>query len=183
MPKLPPPLLIPDYRAFWVSRFLATIGGMMLVIVIGWQVYDIARRTMNPRDAAFLLGMVGLVQFLPLFGLTLFVGVVADRVDRRYIARAAIALEMGCAAALAWLSFQDAVTIPALFIVAALLGVGRAFAGPSLSALAPNLVPREILPAAIALNSISWQSGAVLGPPLAPFSTPPTRPAPMSPPP
>jgi MFS family permease len=166
VPKLPPPLLIPDYRAFWVSRFLATIGGMMLVIVIGWQVYDIARQTMAPRDAAFLLGMVGLVQFLPLFGLTLFVGVIADRVDRRYIARAAIALELGCAAALAWLSFEGAVTIPALFIVAALLGVGRAFAGPSLSALAPNLVPREILPSAIALNSISWQSGAVAGPPL-----------------
>lgn len=138
----------------------------MLVIVIGWQVYDIARQTMAPRDAAFLLGMVGLVQFLPLFGLTLVVGVVADRVDRRHIARGAIALELGCAAALAWLSLNDQVTIPALFIVAALLGVGRAFAGPSLSALAPNLVPRAILPSAIALNSISWQSGAVLGPPL-----------------
>ncbi|MGL4541517.1 MAG: MFS transporter, partial [Polymorphobacter sp.] len=166
MPSIPAPLLIPDYRAFWASRFLATVGGMMLVIVIGWQVYDIARQTMSPRDAALLLGMVGLVQFLPLFGLTLFVGVIADRIDRRYIARAAIALELGCAAALAWLSLYHQVTIPALFIVAALLGVGRAFAGPSLSALAPNLVPRDILPAAIALNSISWQSGAVLGPPL-----------------
>jgi MFS family permease len=166
VPSIPAPLLIADYRAFWVSRFLATIGGMMLVIVIGWQVYDIARQTMSQRDAAFLLGMVGLVQFLPLFGLTLIVGVVADRMDRRYIARGAIALELGCAAALAWLSLRHQVTIPALFIVAALLGVGRAFAGPSLSALAPNLVPRAILPSAIALNSISWQSGAVLGPPL-----------------
>jgi MFS family permease len=166
VPSIPLPLLIADYRAFWAARFLATVGGMMLVIVIGWQVYDIARQTMSPRDAAFLLGMVGLVQFLPLFGLTLFVGVIADRIDRRYIARAAIALELGCAAALGWLSLYHQVTIPALFIVAALLGVGRAFAGPSLSALAPNLVPREILPAAIALNSISWQSGAVLGPPL-----------------
>lgn len=166
MPNIPAPLLIADYRAFWVSRFLATIGGMMLVIVIGWQVYDIARETMPQRDAAFLLGMVGLVQFLPLFGLSLIVGVVADRVDRRHIARAAIALELGCAAGLAWLSLRHQITIPALFVVAALLGVGRAFAGPSLSALAPNLVPRAILPSAIALNSISWQSGAVLGPPL-----------------
>ena len=145
---------------------MATIGGMMLVIVIGWQVYDIARQTMSPRDAAFLLGMVGLVQFLPLFGLTLIVGVVADRVDRRYIARAALALELVCAAVLGWLALHDEVTITALFIIAALLGVGRAFAGPSLSALAPNLVPRDMLPSAIALNSISWQSGAVIGPPL-----------------
>ena len=138
----------------------------MMVIVIGWQVYDIARQTMNPRDAALLLGMVGLVQFLPLFGLTLIVGVVADRVDRRHIARAALGLELLCAAALGWLAIGHHVTIPALFVVAALLGVGRAFAGPSLSALAPNLVPREILSSAIALNSISWQSGAVIGPPL-----------------
>jgi MFS family permease len=166
VPRIPAPMLIPDYRAFWASRFLATVAGMMLVIVIGWQVYDIARQTMAPRDAAFLLGMGGLVQFLPLFGLTLFVGVVADRIDRRHIARVAIALELGCAAALAWLSIRHQVTIPALFIVAGLLGVGRALAGPSLSALAPNLVPRDILPAAIALNSISWQTGAVAGPPI-----------------
>jgi MFS family permease len=47
-----------------------------------------------------------------------------------------------------------------------LLGVGRAFAGPALGALAPNLVPHDILPRAIALSSIAWQTGAVLGPAL-----------------
>ncbi len=145
---------------------MSTVAGQMLVVVIGWQVYDIARQTMSPRDAALLLGMIGLVQFIPLFSLTLIVGVVADRVDRRYIARAALALQFACAALLGWLSLRHQITIPALFMIAALLGVGRAFAGPSLSALAPNLVPREILPAAIALNAISWQSGAVIGPPL-----------------
>jgi MFS family permease len=50
--------------------------------------------------------------------------------------------------------------------VAALLGVARAFAGPAFGALAPNLVPREILPRAIALSSIAWQSGAIAGPAL-----------------
>ena len=92
MPAIPAPLLIPDFRAFWASRFMATIASMMLVIVIGWQVYEIARQTMAPRDAAFLLGMVGMVQFIPMFSLTLVVGVIADRVDRRHIARAAVAL-------------------------------------------------------------------------------------------
>jgi MFS family permease len=166
MNRIPAPLRIADFRAFWASRFLSTVASMMLVIVIGWQVYDIARATMSPRDAAFLLGMVGLVQFLPLFGLMLVVGVVADRIDRRYIARAAIGLNLGCAAVLGWLSLHDQVTLTALFIVAGLLGVGRAFAGPSLAALAPNLVPRALLPGAIALNSISFQTGAVAGPPL-----------------
>lgn len=169
MPRVPPPLLIRDYRAFWAARFFATIAGMMMVIVIGWQVYDIARQTMDRDEAALLLGLIGLAQFLPLFCLALVVGVIADRMDRRHLARAAVALEVACAGALAWLAWAGKVPMAALFIVAALLGVGRAFQGPSMAALAPNLVPRELLPQAIALNSISWQSGAVLGPPLGAF--------------
>lgn len=166
MANIPLPFLIPNFRAFWAARFMGTIASMMLVIVIGWQVYDIARQTMNPRDAAFMLGMIGLVQFIPMFSLTLVVGVIADRVDRRHIARGAVALELLLAALLGSLVLRNAVTMEALFVVAFLFGVARAFAGPSLSALAPNLVPREILPSAIALNSISWQAGAVAGPPL-----------------
>ncbi len=169
VPTIPAPLLIRDYRAFWVARFFATIAGLMLVVVIGWQVYDIARATMTRDEAAFLLGMIGLAQFLPLFCLALVVGVIADRVDRRYIARAAVALEVGCAAVLGALALAGAVPLAALFVVAALLGVARAFQGPSMAALAPNLVPRELLPQAIALNSISWQAGAVIGPPLGAF--------------
>lgn len=167
--RLPEPLQLADFRAFWAARLFATIGGMMMVIVIGWQVYDIARQTMPLREAALLLGFIGLVQFLPLLVLSLFIGVIADRIDRRHIARSALALEVLCAAALAALAITDSITIPALFIVAALLGVGRALAGPSLAALAPNLVPRALLPSAIALNSIAWQVGAVMGPPLGAF--------------
>ena len=163
------PFTIPNFRAFFAARVASNIAGPMLVVVIGWQVYDIARLTMGTKEAAFLLGMIGLAQFLPLFALTLVVGYVADRVDRRYIARAAVTLELLCALALGGLALADAVTLPALFVVAALLGVGRAFMGPSLSALAPNLVPREMLPTAIAWNSIAWQSGSVVGPPLGAF--------------
>ncbi|KPF67310.1 MFS transporter [alpha proteobacterium AAP81b] len=166
MVAIPAPLRIANYRAYWIGRFALTIASMMMVVVIGWQVYDLARATMAPRDAAFLLGMVGLVQFVPLFGLTLIVGVVADRVDRRQIARAAVALQMACAGVLGALAWRDALTIEALFVVAFVFGIGRAFAGPALSALAPNLVPRELLPSAIALGSISWQTGAIAGPPL-----------------
>ncbi len=163
------PFAIPNFRAFFAARIAANIASAMLVIVIGWQVYDLARVTMSTRDAAFLLGMIGLAQFLPLFALTLVVGYVADRVDRRHIARAATALVLACAAALGGLSLAHHVTLTALFIVAVLLGVGRAFIGPALSALAPNLVPREMLPTAIAWNSIGWQGGAVLGPPIGAF--------------
>ena len=99
-----------------------------------------------------------------MFLLTLVAGYVADRVDRRWIVRISIAMEMLGAAALALLVWLDAMTLAPLFAVAVLLGIGRAFAGPALSSIAPNLVPAALLPSAIALNSIAWQAGAVAGP-------------------
>ncbi|HET7281357.1 MAG TPA: MFS transporter [Sphingomicrobium sp.] len=166
MSFLPEPLKISAFRYFWVARLSATIAQMAMVIVIGWQVYDIARHTMGLKEAALRLGIIGLIQFVPLFLLTLVTGWTADRVDRRWIARASVALELGCAAALAWFAWKHRTTLEILYIVAALLGVARAFAGPALGALAPNLVPRDVLPRAIALSSIAWQSGAILGPAL-----------------
>jgi MFS family permease len=161
---IPEPFRIPAFRAYWASRLLTTIAQMGMVIVIGWQVYGIARQTMGLKGAAFQLGLVGVVQFVPLFALVLVAGWVSDRLDRRYVARASIALEVLCAALLGWLTWSEAITLPWLFGIAALLGVARAFAMPSLQALAPNLVPREVLPRAIALSSISWQVGAIAGP-------------------
>lgn len=141
---------------------------MAMVIVIGWQVYAIARDpaglNMSPKEASFQLGLIGVVQFLPLFLLTLVTGWTADRLDRRWIARGSVSLELCCAAALGWLAWHGTTTLLSLYIVAALLGVARAFAGPALQALAPNLVPRDILPRAIALSSIAWQTGAIAGP-------------------
>ena len=164
MSLLPEPLRYPAYRSFWLARLATTIAQMAMVIVIGWQVYDIARETMPIREAAFQLGLVGLVQFVPLFVLTPISGWAADRLDRRHVARAVIILEMLCAAILFLATWEGWINLPILFGVAALLGVARAFAGPAFSALAPNLVPREILPRAIALSSAAWQTGAIAGP-------------------
>ena len=170
MSFIPEPFRIPAFRAYWLARLTSTIAQMAMIIVIGWQVYDISRDpaglNLGIRTATLNLGIIGLVQFAPLFALTLVSGWTADRIDRRWIARAALALELLCALALAWFAWSATTTLTALFAVAALLGVARAFAGPALGALAPNLVPRKILPHAIALSSIAWQSGAIAGPAL-----------------
>lgn len=160
------PFRIPNFRAYWLARFMTTLAQNAMVIVIGWQVYDIARETMDVKAAAFQLGLIGVAQFLPLLALSLFTGWIADRLDRRWIARSAVALEGLCALALAGLTWSGAISLPWLFGVAALLGVARAFAGPAFGALAPNLVPPAVLPTAIALSSVAWQSGSVLGPAL-----------------
>ncbi len=163
---LPEPMRIPAFRAFWLARLTSTIAQMAMVIVIGWQVYDIARHTMDQQAAALRLGIIGLVQFAPLFLLTLVTGWTADHVDRRWIARGSVFLELLCATALAFFAWTHTTTLVVLYVVAALLGVARAFAGPALGALAPNLVPLKILPRAIALSSIGWQTGAIVGPAL-----------------
>lgn len=163
------PLFYRDYRFYLTARLATTIAQTSMVIVIGWQVYDIARRTMGTREAALQLGYVGLCQFFPLLALTLVVGWTADRVDRRWIARTAVLLEALCAASLATLAWAGTTTLPDLFLIAALLGVARAFAGPAMQGIAPNVVPRAALPTAIAMGSIAWQGGAVLGPAMGGF--------------
>lgn len=162
----PHPLTIPDFRAYFIARFATMLAGTALILVIGWQVYGIARESLSIKESAFLLGLIGLVQFLPLFVLTPFVGWAADRFDRRVIARATLGLQIVCAGLLGTLTYLEQQSLIALFAVAALLGVARAFAGPALSALAPNLVPRAVLPTAIAVSSIAWQVGSVIGPSL-----------------
>jgi MFS family permease len=92
------------------------------------------------------------------------VGAVADRVDRRWLARGALALDAGLALVLALLTLSGSTALWPLLAVAVGLGVARAFAGPSLSALGPNLVPSAVLPKAIAWSSIAFQSGAIAGP-------------------
>ena len=164
------PFAFRDFRFYWTSRLMATLSQMMMVVIIGWQVYDIARRTGMPqREAALQLGLIGVVQFVPLVALTLVVGWAADRLDRRWIARSTILLECGCAAALAWRTFHGATTLADLFVIAALLGVARAFAQPALQALSPNLVPPAVLPAAIAVSAVAWQGGSVVGPAIGGF--------------
>lgn len=165
---MPPrsPFAFANFRFYWAARLSSMLAQSAMMLIIGWQVYNIARLSMGPSASAAQLGFVGLIQFVPLFVLTPVSGWTADRVDRRHVARATIALQILCAAILAWFTWTGTMSLPVLFLVAGLLGIARAFSGPALGALAPNLVPREVLPSAIALSSISWQAGLIAGPAL-----------------
>ena len=159
------PLRIANFRAYWFSRLSMTLAQYAMMLIIGWQTYNIARDGgMGVGAASGQLALIGLLQFVPLFLLTPFSGWAADHFDRRNIARLTVLAQLGCAATLAWLTTSDNLTLPSLFSVAVVLGIVRAFNGPALSALAPNLVPKTILPNAIALSSIAWQVGMIVGP-------------------
>lgn len=165
-PEPASPLHIADYRRFWLARFFSVFATLSMVVLIGYQTYDVARGDygMGTRDAAFMLGLLGAAQFIPLFLLTPVAGVAADRFDRRRVVLFANAVDCCIALALAYFTLVDALTLPLLFTLAAAHGAARVFNGPALSAIAPNIVPPALLPRAIALSSIAWQVGTVVGP-------------------
>jgi MFS family permease len=164
--RTPGPLAYRDFRFYWFARFTAVMATMAMVVILGYQVYDTARADygMSIREASFQLGLLGLIQFVPLALLTPVAGWVADRFERRRVAQLADLLDGSVALTLAFATWQDVLTLPLLFALAAAHGAARAFVNPAMSAIAPNIVPPEILPRAIAMSSIAWQSASVIGP-------------------
>ncbi|MFN3423290.1 MAG: MFS transporter [Novosphingobium meiothermophilum] len=163
------PLAIPDYRRFWIARFFSVVATSGMVVILGYQLYDVARSAydMPISQAAFLLGLLGLAQFLPLFILTPVAGLVADRFDRRNVATISLCIDLTVALTLALTTQLAVLSLPLLFGLAALHGTARVFIGPALASVAPNVVPAPLMPKAIAINSMAWQIGSVGGPALA----------------
>ena len=163
------PLHIPDYRKFWATRFATVLATSGMVVILGYQFYDLARKTygLTITQASFMLGVLGLVQFLPMFVLTPLAGVVADRVDRRHVGGFALVVDLAVATGLALATWQGGLSLWLLLALAATHGVARVFMMPSISAIAPVIVPPDLLPRAVALNSLAMQSGTIMGPALA----------------
>jgi MFS family permease len=169
-PTLPAsPLAIPDYRRFWIARCTSVLATSGLVVVLGYQLYDLARGHygMSIRAAAFQLGLLGLSQFLPQVLLTPIAGVLADRYDRRTITTLSTVVDAVIAALLTLTTMSGALSLPLLFALAALHGTVRCFIGPAQSSIAPNIVPAELMPRAVAISAMSWQIGSIGGPALA----------------
>jgi MFS family permease len=153
------------YVLFLSGRICGTLATTTQAVVIGWEVYQIAREGMSVPEASFAVGMIGLAQFLPLVLLTLLSGEVVDRHNRRTVLTCCLGGQLLTAAGLAVNSFLGADLWP-IFVLAALFGCARAFSMPAASALGPMLVPIRLLPRAIAANSLAFQVSAILGPAL-----------------
>lgn len=131
----------------------------MIGVAVGWQMYALTHST-------FALGMVGLVQFLPLLLLMLLVGHVADRVSRKSILAVCQAIESLTAAALGMATLLHHLSPAGIFCGVALLGAARAFEAPSTQALVPTLVGEELIPLAITWSSSANQTASIIGPAL-----------------
>lgn len=153
------------YRHFWIARQLISAERQMVAVAIGWQIYDLARLTRSVEESAFLLGLVGLAQFVPVFLLSLIGGQTADRINRKHILIASNVVRILILFGLVAASFAPPqIAIPAIFVAAAFMGVINAFTPAAAESLYPNLVPRDDLPLAIAWNSLGRQTAAILGP-------------------
>jgi len=163
------PLQIADYRKIWLARFCSSFATTGMVVIIGYQLYDTARSDygMSMAAAAFQLGLLGLAQFIPLALLTPLAGVAADRFDRRKVAAFAATIDLTIALTLALATRADVLSLPLIFLLAALHGSARVFVGPAVSSIVPNVVPAALMPRAIAMSSMAWQTAAVGGPAIA----------------
>ncbi len=153
-----------DFGLFWAGIFLVNIAVQIEAVTIGWQIYGIGRQSMSIGESAFLVGMVGLVQFVPLFFLTLWAGSLADRHSRRGIVIIALAVEAICVLGLVGVALEPSPDVTHIFAIAAVFGAARAFLSPASSATVPMLVPKAEMPQAISLKSLAWQVAVIIGP-------------------
>ncbi len=144
-------------RAFMAARVAAVLATQVQAVVVAWQVYDLTREPLA-------LAYVGLAQFLPMLCLLLPAGDLMDRFPRRPILAASWVVSALCSALLWWLSGHGLAGVSSIYAVLVLYGCARAFAGPALQSLLPQIVPREQLAQAIAVNSMLMRSATITGP-------------------
>lgn len=148
-----------DFKCFWLSRVATALAYQMLSVAVGWQMYELTKST-------FYLGMVGLMQFMPMLILMLPAGHIIDRYDRKLIIRLCQTIEMVGILFLAAGSFIGWLNKESLLMLVFLIGAARAFESPSMQALLPGLVQQEIFPQAVALSTSSFQTATIVGPAL-----------------
>ena len=153
-----------DYLFFWVSRWTGGFAAQIQSVAMGWQMYALARLTHSVKESSFLVGMIGLAAFIPVFLLTLPAGETADRYDRKKVLLFCYAGEVATVLVLAVETWRHEASVPMLLIVGFLFGAARAFFNPASTALGPMLVPRPLLPRSIAWNSLAWQTASIIGP-------------------
>jgi MFS family permease len=147
-----------DYRRLLAGNVLASVANEMQGMVVGWELYE---RT----DSQLALGLVGLVQFAPVFFLALPAGHVADRLNRKKLVIATRGLAAITSLGLAALSFWQGPVV-LVFVCLLLTGVVTAFSAPARWALVPQVVPAVDLHNAVTWNSSGWQIASMLGPAL-----------------
>lgn len=145
-----------DFRLLIIGRFIAQIGEQTVSIGVGWELY---KRTNDP----LALGLVGLVQIIPVLLLSLPGGYIADRYNRKWVTLISQLILVACSLILTVISITEG-SLAVLYLILALIGAARAFNNPAESALTPQIVPKTHYFNAMTWNTSVWQLSAILGP-------------------
>jgi len=155
-----PALQNPSYRAFFLSQTVSLTGTWMQNLALPWLAYTLT-------GSPFLLGLVGAVQFLPTMLLSIFAGALTDRLVKiRVVLATQTVLALG-SALLAALVFAHGATYPLILVVALLMGLANTMDFPARQAMVGELVGRDLVMNAVALNSSLFNAARIVGPALA----------------
>ena len=153
----------PNYRLWFYGQMISLFGTWMQTTAQGFLIFELT------HSAAYL-GLVGFASGVPTWLLTLYGGVVADRVPRRSVLAVTQSCMMLLAFVLAALTFLRIVEPWHVLVLASLLGIANSFDAPARQSFVSEMVPPEDLTNAIALNSTMFQSATVVGPAMAGFA-------------
>ncbi len=155
-----------NFRLYWIGQLISLVGTWMQSVAQGWLMHELT-------NSAFWLGLLGFVQFLPVMFFSLWGGVIADRVDRRRLLLWTQSLFLGQAAVLATLVTTGVLTKGhpdrawMLLVLAGFYGLVNALDMPTRQSFIVEMVGREDLPNAIALNSSAFNTARIIGPAVA----------------
>lgn len=160
-------LRIADFRLFISARFCVTLAIQIQGVVVGYQVYEL---TKNPLS----LGLIGLAEAIPSIVVSLYAGHVADVVMRKQIIVWCLATLVFCSTSLLFFtsdvsSFLTLYGVIPIYSVIFISGIARGFLTPANFSFMPQLVPRELFPGAVTINSTTWEVASIGGPALGGF--------------
>lgn len=148
-----------SFVSYLIVRVTSSLAIQMVAVAVGWQIYDLTKST-------FYLGLVGLVQFVPVVLLTLVVGYVADNFNRKVVIAICGAVGAAVLVLLAMGSQNGWISTNLILLTVFLIGAINAFDGPTMQSMLPNIVDRELFQQATALASSGFQAATIIGPAL-----------------
>jgi MFS family permease len=149
-----------NYRLFFMGQIVSLAGSWMQNIALAWFVVELT-------DSALAVGLLAFCRFVPFMVLGLYAGVIADRIDNRRLVIATQAAQMAVSLALTALAFSGWESLPVIYLLALLGGTALVFDAPGRQSLTFQMVGRDELPNAVALNTGLFNGARVIGPAIA----------------
>lgn len=151
------------FHLFLGARAFSSFAYQIATVAVGWQIYALTR-------SAFLLGIIGLVQFIPSALLVFAAGHTADRYNRKRVVQSCQMVECAAAAFLAYGNYAGWLNATEIFAAIALIGTAKAFENPAAAALLPGTTPEGMLQRGMAISSAGFQVAVISGPALGGFA-------------